>query len=108
MATWQDTMGSKTAVISDRLVGANTFAWGDPQTYRSLWSQNGWEGSVAFNDGHVSSENDSILENTQYNGLNNETDDLFRNDSGPSRGWNVDVRGDAFMVSRWAGGLVMD
>ena len=60
---WRDTANSRAVVVSDRLTGGT---FGSPQTHESLWSQNGWRGSITFNDNHVEFADNSEVEGTQY------------------------------------------
>jgi prepilin-type N-terminal cleavage/methylation domain-containing protein len=79
---WQETMNPRSVVVSDRLR-----AWPgltinrDPDTHRSLWSEQGtggdWGGSVTFNDGHVGYNDSSVLEDTRYVDVDNSSDCLF-------------------------------
>ncbi|MEM6257206.1 MAG: prepilin-type N-terminal cleavage/methylation domain-containing protein [Planctomycetota bacterium] len=60
---WRDTANSRAVVVSDRLSGG-TFSV--PQTHQSLWSDNGWRGSITFNDNHVELSDTSEIEGTKY------------------------------------------
>ena len=60
---WRDTANSKAVVVSDRLTGG---AFGTPTTHQSLWSENGWKGSITYNDNHVELSDNSEIEGTQY------------------------------------------
>lgn len=62
---WRDTANSRAVAVSDRL-SAGTF--GTPETHQSLWSENGWRGSITFNDNHVEFSDTSEIEDTQYIG----------------------------------------
>ncbi|MFK7789135.1 MAG: type II secretion system protein [Phycisphaeraceae bacterium] len=60
---WRDTANSRAVVVSDRLAGGTFNA---PQTHQSLWSENGWKGSITFNDNHVEFSDTSEIEGTKY------------------------------------------
>lgn len=60
---WRDTANSRAVVVSDRLVSGTL---GAPVTHQSLWSDNGWRGSITFNDNHVELSDTSEIEDTKY------------------------------------------
>lgn len=60
---WRDTANSRAVVVSDRLTGGTFSA---PQSHQSLWSDNGWRGSITFNDNHVEFSDTSEIEDTKY------------------------------------------
>lgn len=60
---WRDTANSRAVVVSDRLTSGSI---GMPQTHQSLWSENGWRGSITFNDNHVEFSDTSEIEDTKY------------------------------------------
>ena len=53
-------------MVSDRLTGGT---FGSPQTHESLWSQNGWRGSITFNDNHVEFADHSEVEGLRFEPL---------------------------------------
>jgi len=83
---WRETINTSAIVLSDR----NTNHPGAPE---SIWSDQGWKGSVTRNDGSTNFESTEIMIDTKY-GPNpvNPNDDLF-NAQGPN---------DALMIHRGA------
>jgi hypothetical protein len=74
---WRDTINTSAVVLSDRNTNPNGPA-------ESVWSDQGWKGSVLYNDGMVSFESSEVIIDTKY-GQNtvNSQDDLF-NAQGPN------------------------
>jgi prepilin-type N-terminal cleavage/methylation domain-containing protein len=71
---WQANGSSQTVAITDRPTSGQRSL---PETLQSHWSGDGWEGSVGFNDAHVSFENDPIIDQTELDGATVEDDNLF-------------------------------
>lgn len=70
---WRNTNNKDAAVVSDRLI-----IEGD--RYRSVFTKPGkWQGSIAWNDNHVSRETDFTVD-TVYDGHSNTDDNLFAPD----------------------------
>ncbi len=78
---WQDTTNAEAVVISDRInaAGPSTYVAGTLNTYDSIHSNAGWNGSLGYNDNHVEFVT-SPLQRLKYgaNTLQN-NDDLFNN-----------------------------
>jgi prepilin-type N-terminal cleavage/methylation domain-containing protein len=91
---WRNTTNSQAVVISDRVRGpAANFTSGTQSTYDSIHGDNGWKGSVGFNDGHVEFENSPSL-TTKYGTATQANDDLFVAAAGAT---------DAFMIAQGTG-----
>ena len=80
VAEWQDTTNAEAIVVSDRVISGTTLT-----TYDSIHAQDGWRGSVAWNDNHVQflSMPTAINISTRYGSgtLNNGNDNLFINET---------------------------
>ena len=91
---WQDTTNSQAVVLSDRAIGTGV------DDARSIWDKDPgqWEGSVGWNDNHVTFEDSPGGLVTKYGQTQSSAggDHIFRNnDTGVGPDPNV---GDAFMV----------
>lgn len=74
---WKAEANGKAVVVSDRLLSPSSNPVGNNpsgniQIHNSLWTNldkdQGWRGGIAFNDGHVAFQEDSIVEATVYSG----------------------------------------
>jgi len=121
---WSDQATSRSALMADRLVFRTQIDFdqyddvaADASEERdalrqSLWGRDGWQGHIAYGDGHVDFQNTSIVDVTEYGGYftegannanNNSSsdidrggDDLFHVDTG----FGAQTR-DAGMVVGW-------
>lgn len=97
---WRNTMNSQSPVVADRNI-AEGLDKTDPHASngadaRSIWSSSHWQGSVAYNDGHVVLEGNNILPGeTRFDNVTRAagTDDLFNEDeygnSSPAQDYNA-------------------
>ncbi len=66
---WSNLGGSKSVTVSDRMTGPANPGAVSAENYDSIWTesrQQGWIGSVAFNDGHVAFYDSALIEDTNY------------------------------------------
>jgi len=86
---WKDTANSEAIMASDRNTGTGTTG----TDTASVHNDDSWEGSVAWNDGHVTFENDDEIETTNYGGTTNEDEFLFADTGGTTEvtGENADM-----------------
>ena len=85
LVEWTDTTNAQAIVVSDRLLqGASTA--GTASTYDSIHAENGWQGSVGYNDNHVRiitmpTTNGQSGITTKYGSSVQNNDDLFDSSS---------------------------
>jgi prepilin-type N-terminal cleavage/methylation domain-containing protein/prepilin-type processing-associated H-X9-DG protein len=101
--SWSNQSTAMSAIMSDRLLFRTEQQYLDHNSAsgseakdglrQSLWvkDRGGWEGHVAYGDGHVEWENSSILNVTSYGGFFNEGDNNANNSSQSS---DIDRSGD--------------
>ena len=97
---WRNTMNSQAPVVADRNIAGGVDQT-DPHSdhgtdARSIWSDNDWRGSVAYNDGHVALEGSNFLpQETRFDTVSRAAgkDDLFNEDewgnSSPAQDYNA-------------------
>jgi prepilin-type N-terminal cleavage/methylation domain-containing protein len=90
LEAWSQSFNAKAIIASDRLLGPEPYSgWvGQPDEHNSLWDQelDGWEGGLAYSDGHVVYSQTSLVENVGYAwGANLKQDNIFAN-ANPNRG----------------------
>lgn len=73
---WRAEANGSAVVVSDRLLSPSSNPVGNNpsgniEIHNSLWTKfdndTGWSGGIAFNDGHVDFQNDSLVEDAMYN-----------------------------------------
>ena len=75
---WKDTTNAEAVVISDRLLnGALPNTAGNPTTYDSIHAENGWKGSIGFNDNHVEFVTNPEMSLKYGSNTLQNTDDIF-------------------------------
>lgn len=71
---WRNDLSSRTPINSDR----STYDAGGPSTVgESLWSEEIWQGGVAWNDGHTTFESSPEVGSTSLAGIDIEEDNLI-------------------------------
>ncbi|MEM6504321.1 MAG: prepilin-type N-terminal cleavage/methylation domain-containing protein [Planctomycetota bacterium] len=71
------TLNGEAIMITDRLVAGDN---NDPTTHESLWSNGkpgNWGGAITWNDNHTEFVQNSVIEQTVYDGRTNTDDNLF-------------------------------
>ena len=76
---WENTQNSEAPVVSDRLINAHS---SNEYSVHTAEDSGIWEGAVAWNDNHVSFENDYYLTTRHGNGPRLRNDHLFDNTGG--------------------------
>ncbi len=71
---WADSTNSQAIVVSDRLVGATIAT---VATYDSIHSQDGWSGSLGWNDNHVTFRQDPLPDTVYGTGAPQTGDNMF-------------------------------
>ena len=87
---WQDNANAEAVVVTDR----NAAADGPAESIYTEIGSGEWEGSVTWNDGHVSFEEDDELEKTRYVNQFNLVDRMFTNETG-ANGRDTSVRSES-------------
>ncbi|MEX0652637.1 MAG: prepilin-type N-terminal cleavage/methylation domain-containing protein [Phycisphaeraceae bacterium] len=101
-AEWKDTLNGEAPMISDRAVIDTR----DGNYQGSPWvpdaeDNDDWEGGVAWNDNHVTFENNVEVDKTRYGDQANEIDHLFLDEENPGATNENDMTGlNAHMVYR--------
>jgi len=71
-AEWRETINSSAIVMADRLNGGTA---GTPAGYETVWSDNGYKGTMTRNDGSTQFESTHEIDGLKY-GTGNVTDDV--------------------------------